>query len=120
MDHWKEERYLHEKNEELYFHFIRKIAAIIHYLNRATLIFNDGYTLGGKYYREGISKGNENSRYNKVLYPPRNYFVTSIFTTMKYDGIVYYFVHSTPRWKHLCNGCKHQSLLEIELNPLSK
>jgi len=33
-------------------------------------MFSVGYTLGGKYYREGISKGNENSRYNEVLYPP--------------------------------------------------
>jgi hypothetical protein len=69
MDLWKEARYFLERNEELYFHFIGKIAAIIHYLSTAALIF-DGYTLGGKYYREGISKGNENSRYNEVLYPP--------------------------------------------------
>jgi hypothetical protein len=55
MDLWKEELYLLEKNKELYFHFIGKIAAIIHCSNRATLIFSDGYTLGGKY-KEGISK----------------------------------------------------------------
>jgi len=40
---------------------------IIHYLNTAALIFSDGYALGGKYYREDISWGNENSRYNEVL-----------------------------------------------------
>jgi hypothetical protein len=70
MDPWKGTRYLLEWNEELYFHFIGNISAITHYLNRAALIFSDGYTLGGKYYGEGISKGNENSRYNEVLYPP--------------------------------------------------
>jgi hypothetical protein len=70
MDLWKEARYLLEWNKELYFHFIGKIAAIIHYLNTAALIFSDGYTVGRKCYREGISKGNENSRYKEVLYPP--------------------------------------------------
>ena len=69
MDLWMEARYLLERNEELYFHFRGRRAAIIHYLNRAALIFGDGYTLGVKYYREGISKGNENSKYNEVLYP---------------------------------------------------
>jgi len=50
MELGKEARYILERNEELYFHFIGKIAAIIHYLNTAALIFGDGYTLGGKYY----------------------------------------------------------------------
>jgi hypothetical protein len=36
------------------------MAAVIHYLNIAALIFSDGYTRARKY-REGISKGNENS-----------------------------------------------------------
>jgi hypothetical protein len=53
-----EARYFLEWNKELYFHFIGKIAAIIHYLNTAALIFSDGYTVGRKYYREAISKGN--------------------------------------------------------------
>ena len=106
-------RYLLEWNEELYFHFIGKISAIIYYLNRTALIFSDGYTPGGKYYGEDISKENENSRYNEVLYPPRNYFVTSTFKAMKYDGTVYYFVPSTTRTRRLCNGCKHNYHLEI-------